>query len=85
MDRGRLRRRELSYTLVEHVCLVAEGCVLTQMLSDHLYSLHLQALQLLLRPWEEKKKYTLFMNSLLCVCQRNHCFEELGFMFSSKI
>ena len=83
MDRGRLRRRELSYTLVEHVCLVAEGCVLIQMLSDHLYSLHLQALQLLLRPRETK--YTLFMNSLLCVCQRNHCFEELGFMFSSKI
>ena len=36
-----------THTLVEHVRLVSERGVLTQVLSDHLHPLHLQPLQLL--------------------------------------
>ncbi len=36
-----------THTLVEHVRLMTQGGVLTQMLSDHLHPLHLQPLQLL--------------------------------------
>jgi len=36
-----------THTLVEHVGLMPQRGVLTQMLLDHLYSLHLQPLQLL--------------------------------------
>lgn len=44
-----LRSKTSTYTLIEHVCLVPEGGVLAQMLSDHLHPLHLQPLQLLWR------------------------------------
>lgn len=36
-----------TYTLVEHICLMSKGGVLTQVLSDHLHPLHLQPLQFL--------------------------------------
>lgn len=34
----------VSYTLVKHVCLISEGCVLAEVLSDHLHPLQLQPL-----------------------------------------
>lgn len=36
-----LAREQGTHTLVEHVCLVPQLCVLAQMLSDHLHPLHL--------------------------------------------
>lgn len=38
---------QATHTLVEHVRLVPQLCVLTQVLPDHLHPLHLQPLQLL--------------------------------------
>lgn len=53
---GELETETVSHTLVEHVRLVSEGCVLAQVLSDHLHPLQLQPLQLLRKTRRKRKR-----------------------------
>lgn len=64
----------VTHTLVEHVCLMSQGGVLTQLLSDHLHPLHLQPLELLRRraicnAWVREKSLRLHLSPLSRITQ----------------
>lgn len=58
-----LMHRWGTHALVKHVCLMAQLCVLTQMLSDHLHPLHLQPFQLLQRKKKRPEAPESILNS----------------------